>query len=109
MHIFRNVACSIWNHMIATQDSLGIIQDLQNIRRMREASTQERSNGHVLLPTVTWTLIKKDIVEVKQAITSFHNPTRCKKRHATSVGIEISGPAQDAQVYRNFNGSFFLS
>ena len=57
--------------MIGTRDSLGIREDLQNIGKIPKAWPQERSSGHVLLPHTPWTLIKKEAVELKQAI-KFH-------------------------------------
>ena len=120
MHIIKNVAIRIWDHMIGKQDSLGIREDLQNIGRMPKAWPQERPNGRVLLPHTTWTLIKKEAVEVKQTITSFHIPNGCmrslkgaftknKKRGMEQLcELKSHDWHKMLQVSMNFHHGFFL-
>ena len=82
MHIFKNVASSLWEHMIGLKDSIGIRMDLQSINRMEHAWPIEKPNGKVCLPKASWILSASEERDVKRTITSFRTPTgymRCLK------------------------------
>jgi hypothetical protein len=73
MYIFKNVATTVWDHLMGIWDSLGIRQDLQCSGKMRNAWPVERQ---VTLPRAPWTLMKKECQDMKEVITKFRTPTR---------------------------------
>ena len=56
MHIFKNVASSLWDHMIGLKDSIGIRMDLQSINMMEHVWPIEKPNGNVCLLKASWIL-----------------------------------------------------
>ena len=82
MHIFKNVASTLWDHLIGARDSVNVREDLRNIGRMRQAWPRIGLRGKIELPRAPWMLLKTEEKMVKQQICSFRTPTghmRCLK------------------------------
>jgi hypothetical protein len=75
MHIFKNVAMTVWDHLMGIRDSLGIRMDLECSGKMHSAWPIERRKGQVTLPRPPWTLTKKECQDMKEVITKFQMPT----------------------------------
>jgi hypothetical protein len=75
MHIFKNVATTVWEHMMGVRDSLAIRMDLQCCGKMPSAWPVERKNGQVILPRAPWTLTRSEMRDVKEMITTIRTPT----------------------------------
>jgi hypothetical protein len=50
MHIFKNVATTVWEHLMGIRDSLAIDMDLQCYGKMPSAWPVKRKNGQVIIP-----------------------------------------------------------
>ena len=98
MHIFKNVASNVWDHLTGSKDSFAIRQDLQCTGRMRSAWPIEKRNGQITCPKAPWCMSKDEEKDVKQVITKFRTPTgymRCLKGAFSKIkrrGVEqLSG------------------
>lgn len=74
MHIFKNVACGIWQHLVGERDTRGAREDLQELGKMRELWPQV-CDARVVLPKAPWIFTKKEEAIVKREISSFRTPT----------------------------------
>lgn len=74
MHIFKNVSCSIWQHLVGERDTRGARDDLREMDKMRDMWTQVR-NERVILPKAPWIFTKTEEAVVKREIASFRTPT----------------------------------
>lgn len=76
MHIFKNVASNIWDHLIGARDSLRVREDLRSINRLPSTWPQEsRNEGKVILPKAPWILSKEEERQVKDRLASIRTPT----------------------------------
>lgn len=75
MHIFKNVAQGIWDHLISVRDSLGVREDMRSIGRLPNTWPREGKSGKLVLPKAPWILTKKEEKRVKDSIASFRTPT----------------------------------
>ena len=75
MHIFKNVAQQIWDHIISARKKLGVREDLQLSGRLPLAWPWEGQNGKVILPKAPWILSKEEEKRVQIVINSFRTPT----------------------------------
>ena len=66
MHIFKNVASSIFDHLIGSKDSLAIRE---------EAWTIKKTNSNVTFKWAPWTLTALELKKVKEVICKFRTPT----------------------------------
>jgi hypothetical protein len=66
MHIFKNVATMVWDHMIGIRDLLVIRMDLQCCGKMRNAWPIQRKNGQVTFMRAPWTLTRFECQELKE-------------------------------------------
>ena len=58
MHIFKNVAQNIWDHLIGTRDSLRVRQDMHSIGHFPDTWPREEPGGKIVLPKAPWILTK---------------------------------------------------
>ena len=115
MHIVKNVASNIWDHMIGKRDCIAIREDLRLIDRLPTTWPSVRENGKVFLPKAPWILTKKEQKRVKDQIASFRTPTgvmhslkgaftKTKKKGATQLyGLKTHDWHKMLQVYSNFS------
>ena len=75
MHIFKNVAQQIWDHITSARDNLGVREDLQLSGRLPLAWPREGQNGKIILPKAPWILNKEEEKRVQTMIKSFCTPT----------------------------------
>ena len=76
MHIFKNVASNIWDHLIGARDSLRAREDLKSINRLPSTWPRESGNeGKIILPKAPWILSKEEERKVKHSIGSIRTPT----------------------------------
>ena len=75
MHIFKNVAQQIWDHITSARDNLGVRQDLQLMGRLPDTWPIQAQNGKFILPKAPWILSKEEEKRVKTVIKSFRTPT----------------------------------
>ena len=71
MHIFKNVAQIIWEHLISKRDSLGAREDMRSIKRLPAfAMPRVGPSGKMVLPKAPWILAKVEQDQVKGLIVS---------------------------------------
>ena len=98
MHIFKNVAQNIWDHLIGARDSLGVREDMHSIGRLSDTWPREAPSGKIVLPKAPWILTKGEEKRVKGEIASFRTPieymrtlkgalTKTKKRGSTQLYV----------------------
>ena len=114
MHIFKNVAQTIWDHLIGKKDSIGAREDLRSIRRLPTSAVPRAGpSGRMVLPKAPWILAKKEQDRVKGVIASIRTPTgymrslkgaftKTKKGGATQLyGLKSHDWHKMLQVYIN--------
>ena len=74
LHIFKNVAQQIWDHITSACDNLAVREDLQLTRRLHDTWPLEGQKGEVILPKAPWILSKEEEKRVKTMIRSFCTP-----------------------------------
>ena len=75
MHIFKNVAQQIWDHITSARDNVGVRKDLQLSGRLPNTWPKQGENGKFILPKAPWILNKEEEKRVKTVIKSFGTPT----------------------------------
>lgn len=71
MHIFKNVATIVWEHIMGKRDNFGARKDLETMQQMASLWVDE----HGEMPQAPWVLNNEEQARVKQTIESFRTPT----------------------------------
>ena len=74
MHVFKNVAESLWRHITGQKDSLGARRDLQKCKIKQDLWPYEE-NGQTYIRPAPWILSKVEHERVKASIKKIRTPT----------------------------------
>ena len=75
MHIFKNVAQNIWDHLVGAKDTLAIREDMRSIGQLPNTWPRVGEKGNIVLPNAPWILTNKQQKKVKGSIALFCTPT----------------------------------
>ena len=79
MHIFKNVASILWEHLLGKRDTLGAREDMKHTNQLPETWPKEGKNGKMILPKAPWILTNEEIKRVQGVIASIRTPTGCMR------------------------------
>lgn len=90
MHIFKNVAESIWKHMAGDKDSMHAREDLQLSKTKKEYWPKLGADGNNThsIPRASWILSKEEYKYVRSVIYEMRTPTNFAHSLRTSFTVD---------------------